>query len=214
MIRAAVFDVGETLVNDTRYWSDWADWLNVPRHTLSALVGAVVTQGRHNLDALRLVRPDIDVDAEWRAREAAGRGETLDESDLYPDVRSALATLQDAGVWVGIAGNQSIGAAGHLRALNLPCDALAVSDEWGAEKPSPEFFKRLIDWVRAAPDQIVYVGDHPANDLAPARDAGLMTAHLRRGPLGHYWADSQHAQADWKANSLNELTAQLIGHTV
>jgi FMN phosphatase YigB (HAD superfamily) len=96
--------------------------------------------------------------------------------------------------------------------LNLPCDALAVSDEWGTEKPSSEFFKRLIDWVSATPDQIVYVGDHPANDLAPARDAGLKTAHLRRGPLGHYWAETPFAQADWNAKSLTELAAQLTSH--
>lgn len=37
--------------------------------------------------------------------EAAGRGEDLDESDLYRDVRPALATLQGLGVRVIVAGN-------------------------------------------------------------------------------------------------------------
>lgn len=35
-----VFDIGETLVRDDRYWASWANWLGVPPHTLSALVGA------------------------------------------------------------------------------------------------------------------------------------------------------------------------------
>src|SRR5690606_7175199 len=52
VIRCCVFDVGETLVRDDRYWGLWADWLKVPRHTLSALVGAVVALGRDNADAL------------------------------------------------------------------------------------------------------------------------------------------------------------------
>ncbi|MCO8306111.1 HAD family hydrolase, partial [Streptomyces sp. RKCA-744] len=42
MIQSVVFDVGSTLVREDRYWGSWADWLEVPRHTLSALVGAVV----------------------------------------------------------------------------------------------------------------------------------------------------------------------------
>lgn len=90
MIEAVVFDVGETLTSDNRYWAAWADWLDVPRHTLSALVGAVVAQGRANADAVRLLKPGIDLIAEYAAREEAGRGERLDESDLYPDVRPAL----------------------------------------------------------------------------------------------------------------------------
>ena len=33
MIRAVVFDVGECLVDETREYGTWADWLGVPRHT-------------------------------------------------------------------------------------------------------------------------------------------------------------------------------------
>src|SRR5438445_12481318 len=107
MIRAAVFDIGETLVDDTRYWAAWADWIGVPHHTLSALVGAVVAQGRDNAEALRLLRPGIDLKAEYTARESAGCGEHLEESDLYPDVRPTLNALREAGIRVCIAGNQT-----------------------------------------------------------------------------------------------------------
>ncbi|MFF5204902.1 hypothetical protein [Streptosporangium sp. NPDC000396] len=41
MIRAVVFDVGECLVDETREYGTWADWLGVPRHTFSAVFGAV-----------------------------------------------------------------------------------------------------------------------------------------------------------------------------
>jgi hypothetical protein len=46
MIKAVAFDVGETLVDDTREWLRWAQWLGVRQHTLSALVGLVTAQGR------------------------------------------------------------------------------------------------------------------------------------------------------------------------
>ncbi|MGW1951274.1 HAD family hydrolase [Streptomyces sp. NPDC001920] len=209
MIRAAVFDVGETITRDDRYWGSWADWLDVPRHTLSALVGAVVAQGRDNADALRLARPDIDLGAEYRARTAAGRGEVIDESDLYDDVRPALSDLRKLGVRVVIAGNQTSQAGELLRGLDLPADLIVTSGEWGVAKPHPDFFRRVLDVAQAPPSETVYVGDHPANDVFPAKAAGLRTAHIRRGPWGHLWADDPEvaAAADWRIDGLTQLTS-------
>ncbi len=205
-IKAVVFDIGETLTSDTRYWRDWADWLGVPAHTMSALVGAVVAQGLDNAEAIRLIRPGCNVPAEWDARRAAGHDEYLDESDLYADVRPALQRLQDSGLWVGVAGNQNARAGELLRALLLPIDGLATSAEWGVAKPHPGFFEKLVDWVPAAPGETLYVGDHPANDITPAAAAGLRTAHIRRGPIGHLQAGKPEAAiATWHVNSLTEL---------
>lgn len=212
MIETIVFDVGETITRDDRYWASWADWLKIPRHTVSALVGAVVTQGHDNAEALRLLRPGIDVAAEYQAREAAGLGEDLDESDLYDDVRPALGALRELGVRVVIAGNQTPLAGELLRGLGLPVDLIVTSGEWGVAKPHPEFFQRVLEVAQAAPDATVYVGDHPANDVFPAKAAGLRAAHIRRGPWGHLWADAPEvvAAADWRIDSLTEL-ASIVG---
>ncbi|QEV44670.1 HAD family hydrolase [Streptomyces vinaceus] len=207
MMRTVVLDVGETLTRDDRYWASWADWLGVPRHTLSALVGAAVVDGRDNADALRLLRPGLDVGAEYAAREAAGRGEQLDDTDLYDDVRPALAALRAAGVRVVVAGNQTVRAGALLRALDLPADLVVTSGEWRVAKPSPEFFARVLQVSGAPAEETLYVGDHPANDILPARAAGLRTAHLRRGPWGFWWADDPavRAAADWSVDSLYDL---------
>ncbi|WP_438486182.1 HAD family hydrolase [Streptomyces sp. S186] len=211
MIRAVAFDVGETLIRDDRGWGAWADWLGVGRHTLSALVGAVVAQGRDNAEALRLVRPGIDVEAARAAMERAGRGEFLDETDLYPDVRSSLAALRDAGLRVVVAGNQTRRAGDLLRALDLPVDAVAVSGEWGVAKPDPDFFARTVELAGVQAAEVLYVGDHPQNDVVPARAAGLRTAHLRRGPWGHLWANGETASAaDWRIDGLAELVDVLV----
>ncbi|MFE4960143.1 HAD family hydrolase [Streptomyces sp. NPDC056653] len=209
MIETIVFDIGETLTRDDRYWQSWAEWLDVPRHTVSALVGAVVTQGRDNTDALRILRPDIDVGAEYRAREAAGRGEHLDETDLYPDVRPVLAGLRKLGVRVLVVGNQTEKAGILLRALDLPADLVVTSAEWGVAKPEPAFFQRVLQESGAAAHETVYVGDHPANDVFPAKAAGLRVAHIRRGPWGNWWGADPDviAAADWSINSLTDLTA-------
>jgi FMN hydrolase / 5-amino-6-(5-phospho-D-ribitylamino)uracil phosphatase len=206
MIRAVVLDVGETLIRDDRGWAAWADWLGVPNHTLSALVGAVVAQGRDNAEALRLIRPDIDIAAERAAMEAAGVGEWLDEADLYPDVRPALAALHARGTRVVVAGNQTARAGELLRGLRLPVDEIATSGEWGVAKPDPRFFARVVDLAGTAPNATVYVGDHPANDTQPAKAVGLRTAHLRRGPWGYLWSGTVEATAaDWQIDSLHDL---------
>ncbi|WP_328383397.1 HAD family hydrolase [Streptomyces sp. NBC_00400] len=210
MIRAVAFDVGETLIRDDRGWGAWADWLGVNRHTLSALVGAVVAQGRDNADALRLVRPGIDIEAERAAMERAGQGEFLDESDLYPDVRPSLEALRAAGMRVVVAGNQTARAGELLRAIELPVDGLATSGEWGVAKPAPEFFARVVELAGVPAGEVVYVGDHPQNDVVPVRAAGMRAAHLRRGPLGHLWAGSEAAQAaDYRFAGLSELVDAL-----
>ncbi|WP_106399966.1 HAD family hydrolase [Actinocorallia populi] len=210
-IRSVVFDVGETLMDDSTFWGSWADWLGVPRHTLAALVGAVTALGHDNVEALRLICPDFDLAAERQAREEAGQGETISESDLYPDVRPALSALKANGLWVGIAGNQTTRAAELLAALDLPVDAIATSGQWGVAKPSTEFYDYLIAWAPGAPDEIVYVGDHPVNDILPAKAAGLHTAHIRRGPWGYLHADDQEVKenATWRINSLTELASLL-----
>jgi HAD superfamily hydrolase (TIGR01662 family) len=208
VIETIVFDVGETITRDDRYWTSWADWLDIPPHTLSALVGAVVAQGRNNADALRLARPGIDIEAEYQAREAAGRGETIDEADLYDDVRPALAGLRKLGIRVIIAGNQTSRVGELLRDLDLPADLIVTSGEWGVAKPQPEFFERVLEVSQASPQETVYVGDHPSNDVFPAKAAGLRAAHIRRGPWGHLWADDPDvvAAADWRIDSLTQLT--------
>ena len=39
-VRAVVFDLGETLVDETRVWGEWADTLGIPRLTFFAVLGS------------------------------------------------------------------------------------------------------------------------------------------------------------------------------
>lgn len=181
MIRSVVFDVGETLLDDPREWARWADWIGVPRHTFSAVLGAVTAAGRNNAETFQYFRPRFNLAVERQRREEAGVGEQIDEHDLYPDVRTGLQELREAGIWVGIAGNQTARAADLLRGLSLPADAIVTSGEWGVAKPEPVFFRHVIDLAPGEPHEIVYVGDHRDHDIVPARTAGLRTALVRRG---------------------------------
>lgn len=181
---AVVFDIGETIKNDDWEFGTWADWLGVPRHTFSAVMGGLRASGREESVFQTLV-PGIDIAAERLRRRAAGCGERLTEQDLYPDVRPVLADLRARGHWVAVAGNQSVEIARAIRELELPVDAVATSGEWDAVKPSPEFFDRVIKLAGVQPGQIVYVGDQVINDVVAATAAGLMAVHIVRGPWGY-----------------------------
>src|SRR4051812_48602818 len=137
MIRAVVFDVGECLVNEAREYGTWADWLGVPRHTFSAVFGAVIGAGRDYRDTFAVFQPGFDLTEEREKRAQAGQPEWFGDDDLYPDVRPTLNDLRKSGFWVGIAGNQTIRAGEILRSLGLPSDLIATSDDWGVSKPDP-----------------------------------------------------------------------------
>jgi len=209
-VRAVVFDVGETLINETTEYGTWADWLGVPRHTFSAMFGAVIARGEDYRQTSEHFRPGFDLAVERLRREQAGLAEHFDESDLYPDARPCLEKLRQLGFLVGVAGNQTAQAERLLRGLELPVDFIGTSDGWGVEKPSPQFFERIITECRCAPDEIAYVGDRLDNDIRPALAAGMVAVFVQRGPWGYiHAAHPDVAQARLRVESLDELPERL-----
>ncbi len=209
-VRAVFFDIGETLINESRLWMEWADWLGVSHLTMGALIGATIALNQHHHNALRLIRPDFDVEREEAAREAAGLPNTFDQRDLYTDVRPCLEALRRTGYFIGISGNQPARADNLIRALDLPFDVLGTSAAWGVEKPAPAFFQRMVEAAGVSPAEIAYVGDRLDNDILPAREAGLVTVFLRRGPWAYVHATRPEiAQAHVRIESLAELPEAL-----
>jgi len=207
VIRAVIFDVGECLVNETREYGTWADWLGVPQHTFSAVFGSVITRGLDYRQTFQVFRPGFDLTTEREARAKAGQPESFGEEDLYPDVRPTLAPLREAGCWLGIAGNQTSRAGELLRELFADdVDLIATSDDWGASKPGTEFFSRLAEAIPHPTHETFYVGDRLDNDILPAIKVGYRTALIKRGP----WAmnqqqDSVVGQATIRIDSLAQL---------
>ncbi|MFI9766395.1 HAD family hydrolase [Streptomyces sp. NPDC052415] len=212
MIRAVIFDVGECLVDETREYGTWADWLDVPRHTFHSMFGAVIAQGRDYREVFQEFRPGFDLYAEREKRAQAGQPETFGEEDLYSDVRDSLAMLRADGLWLGIAGNQTIRAGKILRQLfSGDVDLIGTSDDWGASKPDPSFFDRVAEVVPAEVGEMLYVGDRVDNDIAPARVAGMHTALVHRGPWATIQWRSEQAQKlpTFRIGSLLELSGQI-----
>jgi HAD superfamily hydrolase (TIGR01549 family) len=209
-VRAVVFDVGETLLDESTEYGTWADWLGVPRHTFSAMFGAVIARGDDYRQTFHHFRPGFDLAGERLRREEADFGEHFDEHDLYPDARPSLEKLKQIGFLIGAAGNQTVQAEQQLRALNLPVDFIGTSAGWEVEKPSAGFFARIVGECGCPPEEIVYVGDRFDNDVRPALAAGMVAVFVRRGPWGYIYATHPEvARAHLRIASLDDLPERL-----
>ena len=209
MTSAVAFDIGETLIDETRIWSRWADRLGVPRLTFMGVLGGVAAQGRSHREVFEFFRPGFDLQGElerWRLDDPDGLRENFDVDDLYPDVRPTISRLRAMGKRVVIAGNQPRQARAALEAMELGADAILISADLGFEKPSRGFFEKVADAAGANAADVLYVGDRLDNDVLPAMSVGMRGVLLKRGPWGYLHAEwPQAGQADAIAESLLEI---------
>ena len=202
-LRAVFFDVGETIVDESRDFFAWADRLGVPRHTFSAVFGAVVARGGDHRETFEYFAPGLDP--------ATGDHDPFGPDDLYPDARPCLEALRAQGLRVGLAANQPPRAEAALRAMDLPVDVIGTSSGWGVSKPDDAFFVRLVEEAGCRPDELLYVGDRLDNDAKPAQRHGIATAFLRRGPWGYLRHDPQTlARCRFRLDSLAELPGLVL----
>jgi HAD superfamily hydrolase (TIGR01509 family) len=200
VVQAVVFDVGETLVDETRLWGTVADALGLPRLTVFGVIGGVIERGGHHQEVFR------ELDRErvpWPALEA---------DDLYPDALPCLRALRAAGYRVGVAANQPSTTEAFLRETDVELDFLATSDGWGVTKPAPEFFANVVREAGVPAGEVAYVGDRVDYDVLPANGAGMVSVFLRRGPWGYLhaaWPGA--AEARIRIDSLDELPEALRG---
>ena len=88
-----VFDVGETLIDETRIFGRWADRFGIPHMAFFGTIGGVLATGGTITDGIRALVPGFDLateSARWRAEDPDGQREHFGEADLYADVRPAL----------------------------------------------------------------------------------------------------------------------------
>jgi HAD superfamily hydrolase (TIGR01509 family) len=169
LVNTVVFDVGETLVDETGIWERAADAAGVPRFTLMGILGGLAARGeRHSRvwDLLGVEQP----------------ASTWERDELYPDALPCVDRLRSRGLRVGAVGNTPASVEDDLRAH---FDFVGSSTRWGVEKPAPAFFGRIVDESGVPSHEIAYVGDRVDNDVRPALAAGMVAVHVRRGPWGY-----------------------------
>jgi HAD superfamily hydrolase (TIGR01509 family) len=194
-VEAVVFDIGETLVDETRTWGLYADRAGVTRLTFFAALGALIERRDDHRNVFQLLGIERWIDPVPYERE-----------DLYGDAVPAVASLREGGYTLALVGNQPTRTESFLRDCGLDVHLVASSESWGVAKPEPEFFERVAAWLELPPEAIAYVGDRVDNDVVPAKAAGMVSVFIRRGPWGHLhaaWPEAENASA--RIESLLEL---------
>lgn len=205
--RWVCLDVGETLIDETRIWSTWADELGIPRLTFLAGLGAVIERGLEHRAVFDLFGID-----DWPMRVVAVESVHggFQVEDLYPDALPALDALAGRGCRVAVIANQPAIRAAQLRAIGVVPEVMAMSDAMGVAKPDPAFFARCLDLMGGvAPGSVAYVGDRVDNDVLPAAAAGMRAVWIRRGPWGIIQAAPDPAAVALEVGSLAELVERL-----
>ena len=175
-LKAVFFDVGETLVDEERWWRVLAERSGLQSHVVWAALGVTIERGEehHELWAhLGIERP-------------TGWWEQLpyELDDLYPDAIACLEAMRALGLRVGIVGNQTTALEQWAREASLPADVISSSATLGVWKPDPRFFELVVELAGCTAGEVAYVGDRVDNDVLPAAVAGLVAVHVRRGPWG------------------------------
>ena len=189
-VKAVVFDVGETLIDETRLWERAADAAGAPRFTLMGVVGGLAARGEHHRRA-------------WELLGVEQPAATWDADDFYPDALPCLATLRERGLRVGAVGNTLTEAEDLLREH---VDLVGSSARWGVEKPTPAFFERIVSECGVAGR-----GDRLRRRQSRQRHrAGARRGHGRRPraprPVG---APARSAACRTRVSSLGELAEAL-----
>lgn len=205
--RWVCLDVGETLVDETRVWSTWADELRVPRLTFLAALGAVIERKGEHRDVFGMFGVD-----DWQLRLAAVETAYggFQAEDLYPDASRAIDALREAGYRVAIVANQPAARTDELRAIGVDAEVIAMSESMGVAKPAPEFFARALELMGSPdPGSVAYVGDRVDNDVVPATAAGMRAVWLRRGPWGVIQSAPDGVHPALVVDSLDELVERI-----
>lgn len=139
--------------------------------------------------------------AEWIAAGAADHALTLDEAALLeatrryvmplragisaaPGAADTLAALRERGYRVGLISNTAWPAELHLEDLEElgllhHIEHPIFSGDLGVWKPNRAIFQHALDALEVAPEQAVFVGDNPREDVRGAQAIGMRAVWIR-----------------------------------
>lgn len=167
---------------------------------LYEVIGEFGSNYPHHYDRLlRRLPPEVvpDVNPAILVAAAVGAYHDTKYRSLFPfrDVPDVLQRIRSGSeLVIGIiTEGLEIKQAEKLVRLNvvpyLTPSAIFISDQIGISKPNRKLYQRACAEVGVKPSEAMYVGDHPVNDIAPAKEIGMIAVR-------HRWQGGKHASSD------------------
>ena len=105
-----------------------------------------------------------------------------DSMVVYPDLADTITWLKRNHYTTGIITNGPVefqnSKVNAIHGAEI-FDHVLVAIESGAEKPDPAPFMRMAEMMGIEPEELLYVGDNPRNDIEGARNAGCTPVWIR-----------------------------------
>ncbi|MCO8042709.1 HAD-IA family hydrolase [Acinetobacter bohemicus] len=213
-MKAVLFDLDGTLIDTA------ADFIRIIQQMCheagrplvdAELIRAQVSEGARAM--VKLVYPELQVEdpllQQHRQRFLDSYGaEIAVDTDLFAGMYALLEELEEHEIPWGIVTNKPRWLSeALLKALNLTerCAVLVCPEDVTRTKPDPEPMYLAAQQINIAPEDCIYVGDHP-RDIDAGRHARMYTILAAYGYLPLQYKDDLTAwQADYIVNDVPEL---------
>jgi len=213
-IRGILFDLDDTLYNRRATFRTWSEiFLRERLGIVDDIECTEIVTWMESLDANGYgSKHAVIVELCARFPNAAGRvedfyDEFVDRVQFDPEAVDLLDHLDALALPYGVITNGTARQQRKIDALRLDdrTSTILISDIYGDKKPNAPIFLAAASSIGIDPVDILFVGDHPINDIIGARKVGMMTAWLHRN---RPWP-MDLPPADLTIDSLTELISQL-----
>ncbi|SDW60463.1 putative hydrolase of the HAD superfamily [Marininema mesophilum] len=194
MIRAVLFDLDETLLNRSasllrfiraQYYHHFSKLQDIPPHIwcdhfIQLDAGGYVSKDQVYQQLLQKW-PIKGLTCENLLKEY--RSSFSNYCVSHPYACQLLQKLQNDGLHTGIITNgETSFQKDNIQRLGLRpfLDEVLVSQEEGLKKPDILLFHRCAERLNVLPNECLYVGDHPVNDIESAHQAGMISIWLQQ----------------------------------
>lgn len=95
----------------------------------------------------------------------------------FPSLISMLGELKNSKLLLGIITNgKGQFQMDNIRALGIEryFDIILISEWERMKKPEPQIFKKALEEIDVLPNESIFIGDHPENDVMAARSVGMI----------------------------------------
>ncbi|WP_219836785.1 HAD family hydrolase [Paenibacillus sp. R14(2021)] len=217
-IKAVLFDLDNTILDRTRTFSGFAE-------------AFLTTHFGHVEDRRAMLRRIVELDEDGYKDRHALFTELLDElpwqvrplhselmahwktgyasSSVLADQAREVIERAKSKYRIGLVTNGTTqvqyGKIDHL-GIRGDFDLILVSEEAGVKKPDARIFGLAADGLGVRPEECLFIGDHPVNDIEGAARCGMATIWVQ---ANQPWRDGLEAKPLHAIKRLNELLTLL-----
>lgn len=123
----------------------------------------------------------------------------------FPFTKPTLEILREMGMKIGIVTNGTHDmqmSKIELLALENYVDEIVISGDVGAQKPDTKPFLVLSEKIGIAPENLIYVGDNPLNDVDASRNAGYTPVWVK---TVNNWYFKEVKHPDFEIDTIAEI---------